>query len=99
MEQSLKRISVMIREDQYSSLSEKGLNLSGLVRDLIDDHLSEHKITLSVSEETKGLYDTIVSNTGSTDLDVEHYLKDTLKLLLRDKIKNMQELEKRMFGN
>jgi post-segregation antitoxin (ccd killing protein) len=99
MENSLKRISVMIREDQYNQLNQKGLNLSGLVRDLIDDHLSEHKITLSVSEETMGLYNLIVSNTGSTDLDVEHYLKDTLKLLLRDKIKNMQELEKKFFGN
>ena len=62
--------------------------------DLSDDHFSEHKITLSVSEETRQLYDLIVSNTGSTDEDVEKYLKSTLKLLLDDRIKAMQSLQK-----
>ncbi len=94
---SMKRISLMLREDQYNKVTEAGLNLSGLVRDLLDDYLSEHKITLSVTEETKSLYDLIVSNTGSTDEDVEKYLKNTLKLLLKDRIKAMQELESRVF--
>jgi hypothetical protein len=89
----------MLREDQYQSIIDAGLNLSGLVRDLIDDHLSEHKITLSVTEETRQLYDLIVSNTGSTDEDVEKYLKDTLKLLLKDRIKAMQALEKEIFND
>ena len=87
----------MLREDQYNKVTEAGLNLSGLVRDLLDDYLSEHKIILSVTEETKSLYDLIVSNTGSTDEDVEKYLKNTLKLLLKDRIKAMQELESRVF--
>ncbi len=94
---SMKRISLMLREDQYNKVTEAGLNLSGLVRDLLDDYLSEHKIILSVTEETKSLYDLIVSNTGSTDEDVEKYLKNTLKLLLKDRIKAMQELESRVF--
>ena len=93
---TMKRISLLLREDQYQKITDDGLNLSGLVRDLIDDHLSEHKITLSVTEETRQLYDLIVSNTGSTDEDVEKYLKDTLKLLLSDRIKSMQELEKKI---
>jgi len=96
---TMKRISLMLREDQYQSIIDAGLNLSGLVRDLIDDHLSEHKITLSVTEETRQLYDLIVSNTGSTDEDVEKYLKDTLKLLLKDRIKAMQALEKEIFND
>lgn len=94
---SMKRISLMLREDQYDKVAAAGLNLSGLVRDLLDDYMSEHKITLSVTEETKSLYDLIVSNTGSTDEDVEKYLKSTLKLLLKDRIKAMQELESRVF--
>ena len=94
---SMKRISLMLREDQYNKVTEAGLNLSGLVRDLLDDYISEHKIILSVTEETKSLYDLIVSNTGSTDEDVEKYLKNTLKLLLKDRIKAMQELESRVF--
>jgi hypothetical protein len=96
---TMKRISLMVREDQYQAIIDAGLNLSGLVRDLIDDHLSEHKITLSVTEETRQLYDLIVSNTGSTDEDVEKYLKDTLKLLLKDRIKAMQALEKEVFND
>ena len=95
---TMKRISLMVRDDQYKSIVDSGLNLSGLVRDLIDDHLSEYKITLSVTEETRQLYDLIVSNTGSTDEDVEKYLKDTLKLLLKDRIKAMQDLEKEIFN-
>ena len=88
----------MIRQDQYESLCHQGLNLSGLIRDLIDDHLSEHKITLGVSEPTRQLYDRIISNTGSTDADVEIYLKDALSKLLQDKISAMQELQQTVFG-
>ena len=52
----LKRISLMIREDQYQLISKKDLNLSGLLRDLLDDYFSEHTITLSVEEDTKEIY-------------------------------------------
>ena len=96
MERPLKRISLMVREDQYLSLSENGLNFSGLVRDLLDDYLSDFKITISVSEETRKLYDLIISNTGSTYEDLEVYFKQALKSMLKEKIKNMQALEKRI---
>ena len=89
----------MIREDQYIGVNASGINLSGLVRDLIDDYLSEHKIVVSVTRETKELYDLIISNTGSTDIDLEEYLKKGLKELLRDKIKSMQDLEKQLSKN
>lgn len=83
----------MIREDQYDLLNEQGLNLSGLIRDLLDDHLSEHKITLAVTDETKKIYDMVISNTGSSDEEVEKYLKITLKQLLKEKIEYMQKIE------
>ena len=97
MSQSLKRINLMIREDQAEKLTSMGLNVSGLVRDLIDDYLSEHKITLSVSEETRTLYSKVISNTGSTDEDLEVYLKQSLHQLLKEKIKTMVQLEKEIF--
>lgn len=97
MEKSLKRISLMIRAEQYEQITQRGLNLSGLVRDLLDDYLSEHKVTVAVSEETRQLYDRIVSNTGSTDEDVERYLKEALKALLEAKIRSMQELKDTAF--
>jgi hypothetical protein len=94
----LKRISLLIREEQYERIGQLGLNLSGLVRDLLDDYLSEHKITLSVTEETRALYDRIVANTGSSDADVERYLKESLGRMLDDKIKDMQKLQRSAFG-
>jgi transcription termination factor NusB len=96
MTAQLKRISLLVREDQYKNLTEKGINVSGLIRDLLDDYISEHKITLAVSEDTKQLYDLIVSNTGSSDAEVEKYLTVTLKNLLQDKIIYMQDLHAKL---
>jgi len=98
MQAELKRINLMIRDDQAKILADRGLNVSGLVRDLVDDYLSDHKITLSVSEETRRIYDKVISNTGSTDADLEDYLKESLHKLLKQKIKYMIELEKQEFG-
>ena len=98
MEQALKRISLMLREDQYEKLTAEGLNLSGLIRDLIDDHLSEHKITLTVSEETRKLYDQIISNTGTEDSELEPFLRSALHGMLKDKIQAMQKLERIAFS-
>jgi hypothetical protein len=95
-EPTLRRISLMIREDQHRALTDQDLNVSGLVRDLIDDYLSEHKITIAVGEKTRSLYDQIVANTGSTDVEVEVYFREALKHLLNDKIKAMQKLEERI---
>ena len=55
MTDEFRRINLMIREDQHSRLLELALNMSGLIRSLIDDHLSDSKITLAVSEETAHL--------------------------------------------
>ena len=94
MSQQLKRISLLIREEQHEQVLASDLNLSGLVRDLLDDYFSHHKITISVSEETRKLYDQIVSNTASSDSDVEKYLRRALKEMLHDRIDAMKQLEK-----
>jgi hypothetical protein len=86
----------MMREDQHQHLVNSGLNVSGLIRDLVDDYLSEYKITLSVTEETRKIYDKVVSNTGATDADLEKYIVKALKELLRIRIKEMQDLEKKL---
>lgn len=92
----LRRISLMMREDQHQQLIDSGLNVSGLVRDLVDDYLSDFKITLSVTEETRQIYDRVVSNTGATDADLEKYIVQALKELLKVRIKEMQDLEKNL---
>ncbi|MAF79165.1 MAG: hypothetical protein CME63_07195 [Halobacteriovoraceae bacterium] len=92
----LKRISLMIREDQYQLISKKDLNLSGLLRDLLDDYFSEHTITLSVEEDTKEIYEMIISNTASTDADLEKHLRVSLKNLLKEKIEYMTQIHNQL---
>jgi hypothetical protein len=84
----------MIREDQHDRLADLGVNVSGLVRSLFDDHLSESTITLSVSSEAADLYREIVSNTGSTDADIEPYLRAALKRMLKDRITRLERLHR-----
>jgi hypothetical protein len=96
VEQNLKRISLLIRQDQYERLSQHNLNLSALVRDLIDDHLGEHNIVIAASEELKKIYDTVITDTGSNDSEIEKYFKKALGQLLKEKISRMQQLQKEM---
>ena len=95
-EPELRRISLMIREDQHEALQALGVNVSGLIRDLIDDHLSAFSVTIAVSEETRALYDHIVADTGTGDSEVEKYLRKALKELLEVRIKEMQKLRGRL---
>lgn len=94
---SLKRISLLLREDQYKKIVDKQVNLSGLVRDLVDDHFSDFKITLSLTEETHELYQKIIANTGGSDEDLEAYFKEALHQYLKQRIKEMQKMEKDCF--
>ena len=90
----LKRISLMVEEEQHRKIAENELNLSGFVRELIDDHFSDYKITLSVSEDARDLYQKIVSNTGATDIDIEPYFVEALKKMLKDRIRKLESLQK-----
>ena len=96
-DRELKRISLFIGEDQYRLISDRGLNLSWLLRDLIDDYFSEKKIVLDVSDETLELYQKIVSATSSLDAEFEPFFKDALRDFLKSKIESMQKLEKVAF--
>lgn len=97
MDRPLKRISLLIREDQYERIGQSELNLSGLVRDLLDDYFSSDAITISASKETKQLYDRIVANTGTDDTELEKHFRDSLRKLLKEKIAQMQQLERTAF--
>ena len=92
----LERISLVVRKSQHEEVISRGLNFSGLVRDLLDDHLSAHKITLSLSEATMQMYREIVSNTGATDADIEPYLRRALSQMLKDRIKQMEKLSRKL---
>lgn len=96
-DRDLKRISLFIGEDQYDEIASRGLNLSWLLRDLIDDYLSEKKIVLEVGDETLALYQKIVGATGAPDAEFEPFFRESLRSFLRSKIESMQHLEKIAF--
>lgn len=96
-ERELKRISLMIGEDQHNAVVAKGLNLSWLLRDLLDDYLKGSKISLQASDETRKLYEKIVGAVGGTDAEFEPFLREALHEYLKIKIQEMQKLEKTAF--
>lgn len=93
MAKDMKSICVVIRNDQYESLQDMNINVSGFIRDIIDDRLSDHTITLNVAPETRALYDQIVSTLPKGDADLEPHLRDALKRLLEGRIKEMKTLQ------
>lgn len=93
-DRELKRISLLIGEDQYEQISKRNLNLSWLLRDLLDDFLSSNKITIEVSDEAQRLYQKIVFGTGALDREFEPYFKEALHEFLKARIETMQRLEK-----
>jgi hypothetical protein len=94
MAKDIKSICVVIRNDQYQRLQDLNINVSGFIRDIIDDRLSDHTITLNVSPETRALYDQIVSTVPKGDTDIEPHLRDALKKLLDERIEEMKTLQK-----
>jgi hypothetical protein len=95
-EENLKRINVMLRQDQHRKVMDEGLNMSGLLRDLLDDHFSESKITLSVSPETKRIYDNLVSNFGARDKDLEPHLVLAMDKVLQEKMDEINALRRQL---
>lgn len=84
-EETFKRINILVRQSQYERVQNAGLNLSGLVRDLLDDRFSHRKVVLAVSPEVRALYDEVISNFGATDSDLERALIRSLEALLKEK--------------
>jgi hypothetical protein len=95
MATEFKRVNVLISAEQHSRVSKSGLNLSGLIRDLLDDHFSGSKITISLSARVRGLYDQVVSNLGASDEDLEPYLAEALDRFLDGKAKEIQRMRGR----
>ena len=95
-EERYKRINVLIRPEQHEKVVQQGLSLSGLIRDLIDDRFSNTKVVLSVSPETKRLYDHIISNFGAGDTELEHYVIEALDRFLGEREKQISSLRQKL---
>ena len=89
-----KRINVMLRPDQKERVNKAGLNMSGLIRGLLDDHFSEEKIVLSVSPEVRRVYENVISNLGAEDKELEIYFLEALDRFLADKTRQIDALRK-----
>ncbi|PJB73177.1 MAG: hypothetical protein CO093_01225 [Alphaproteobacteria bacterium CG_4_9_14_3_um_filter_47_13] len=96
MSKNMKSICLMVRDDQYEKLHKMEVNMSGYIRDLIDDSLSDHIITLNVAEETKTLYDRVISMSSNGDAELEPHLRIALKNVLDVNIREMQKLQKKL---
>ena len=95
-DESLKRINVMLRGDQHQKVMDAGLNMSGLLRDLLDDHFSKSKITLAVSPKTKQIYDNLISNFGARDKDLEPHFVQAMDKVLQLKMDEIGALRKKL---
>jgi hypothetical protein len=96
MADDFKRVNVLITAEQHAKVSKLGLNLSGLVRDLLDDHFSGSHITVSLSSRVRGLYDQVISNFGASDEDLEPYLAEALDRFLADKGREIARMRGRL---
>ena len=99
MKEKVKRINILVREEQYQKVQEAGLNFSGLVRDMLQDRFSHKKIVLSVQPETRALYDMAISNFGATDNDLELFFVEALDRLLAEKEQAISQLRKELSQN
>ena len=93
MAKDIKSICLVIRRDQYETLHNMNINISGFIRDVIDDRLSDRTIILNVHPETRHLYDQIVSSSPQGDRDIEPYLREALKKMLSDRIEAIKALQ------
>ena len=89
-----KRVNILVRPDQHQQVMSAGLNMSGLIRGLLDDHFSEEKIVLSVSPRVKEVYRLLISNLGAEDRELEIYFLEALDKFLADKTRQIDDLRK-----
>jgi len=94
LERKYRRINVLIEENQYEQVQKANLNLSGLIRDLIDDHFSDKKIQIRISKEGREFYDQAISNFGVSDEELEATFLQALDQTLAEKTAHLEALRK-----
>lgn len=91
----------MIPEHMYNEIvKERGWKLSSTIREALEDSLNMHKITLSVSSDTKELYQHIFNYSDACDTDIEPFLRKALKefidAYMSKKFAALNELKERL---
>ncbi len=93
-DKKFQRINVLLHREQYDKVNKAGLNMSGLLRGLLDDHFSDEKIVFSVSPEVKAVYQSVISNFGGEDKELEKYFLKALDQFLADRTQQIESLRK-----
>ncbi|MDD0853457.1 hypothetical protein HBN50_10125 [Halobacteriovorax sp. GB3] len=91
MKKKMKRCNVIIPEDYHEAISKRGLKLSGVIREALEDQLNPNTITLSVSEEVHSIYMELFNDARADDKDFEPYLKRALKEYVNDLLERQNE--------
>ena len=79
-------------EMQHDELLKQEANVSGVIRGLLDNYLSDATIMLKVDERTKRLYDEVMSSTGFGDAELAAALRGALEQLLERKMRDLEAL-------
>ncbi|MFO0564756.1 MAG: hypothetical protein U0263_03790 [Polyangiaceae bacterium] len=93
-----RRINVNVLESQHETLVQQGVNVSALIRALLDAYLSSSVIMLPVDKTTRELYDLVLKSTGYSDSDVGAHLGPVLKQLLETRRQELDALSRRFKG-
>lgn len=89
--EDMKRVNVHIPKDYYESIMERGLKLSGVIREALEDQLNPNTITISVNSDTHRIYMDLFSTTNCEDKDFEPYLRDALQKFVSDIIEKRSD--------
>jgi imidazolonepropionase-like amidohydrolase len=85
MVMALKRVNITVDSKLHKKVQDAGLNLSGMVREKLEDHFSNHVITIAVSKQLKEKYDKMMSITNTTDEELMPYLNKAINEYLKNK--------------
>lgn len=81
---------------QHAELVRRGTNISGLIRKLLADYLSDSTITLHVDPAARELYDAVVSQTDASNAELAAELRPILKRLLDRKLERLTALRREL---
>lgn len=95
MKDEMKRVNIIIPKKYQEEVQARGLKLSAVIREALEDQLNPQTITLSVSETTHKLYMELFNDQQCSDSDFEPFLKEAMEKYINYVIdKKTEELQK-----
>lgn len=83
----MKRVNVIIPEEYHKEVMSRGLKLSAVVREALEDQLNPNTVTISVSEKTHEIYMELFNQQECSDREFEPFLKEALEKFVAHLIK------------